>query len=93
MKWDGYDGYTGDSMTTSEPKRLVAALPELAEEIQRMLAERGESKLAEQVQELNLIERCRCGDDFCATFYVLPKPVGAYGFGIATSFLRLGKGY
>ena len=68
-------------MKTSEPKRFVSVLPELAAELQRMLAERGESKLAEQVQELNLIERCRCGDDFCATFYVLPKPVGAYGLG------------
>lgn len=28
---------------------------------------------------MRILERCRCGDDFCATFYTLPKPVGAYG--------------
>jgi hypothetical protein len=66
-------------MMASEPKRLAAVFPELAEELQQLLAEQGESKLAEQVPELSLIERCRCGDDFCGTFYVLPKPVGAYG--------------
>jgi hypothetical protein len=66
-------------MTASEPKRLVAIFPELAAELQQLLEERGESELAEQVPGLNLIERCRCGDDFCGMFYVLPKPVGAYG--------------
>jgi hypothetical protein len=28
-----------------------------------------------------MIDRCRCGDDFCGTFYVLPKPDGAFGPG------------
>ena len=66
-------------MTASEPKWLVAIFPELAAELQQLLADQGESKLAEQVPGLTLIERCRCGDDFCGMFYVLPKPVGAYG--------------
>jgi hypothetical protein len=64
-------------MTANEPKRLVAIFPELAAELQQLLEERGESTLAEQVPGLNLIERCRCGDDFCGMFYVLPKPVGS----------------
>jgi hypothetical protein len=66
-------------MTTSEPKRLAMIFPELASELQQLLEERGESKLAEQVPGLVLVERCRCADDFCGTFYVLPKPVGTYG--------------
>jgi hypothetical protein len=68
-------------MTASETKRLVSIFPELAAELQRLLADRGESKLAEQVPGLPLIDRCRCNDDFCGMFYVLPKPVGAYGPG------------
>jgi hypothetical protein len=28
-----------------------------------------------------LVNRCRCGDDFCATFYTAPRPDGAYGAG------------
>ncbi|MFZ0137947.1 MAG: hypothetical protein WAK89_12855 [Candidatus Sulfotelmatobacter sp.] len=66
-------------MTASEPKRLVVIFPELAGELQQLLAARGESKLAEQVPDLTLVDRCRCGDDFCGMFYVLPKPVGTYG--------------
>jgi hypothetical protein len=55
--------------------------PSLAAELQQLLAERGEPELAAQVPELAVIERCRCGDDFCGMFYVLPKPNGAYGPG------------
>lgn len=55
--------------------------PSLATELQRLLAERGEPELAVQVPELVVIERCRCADDFCGMFYVLPKPDGAYGPG------------
>lgn len=39
----------------------------------------GESTLATQIPSLRIVDRCRCGDDFCATFYVQPKPSGAYG--------------
>src|SRR5580692_7166577 len=66
-------------MTASEPKRLVEVFPELAAELQQLLAELGESVLAEQVPELSVVERCRCSDDFCGMFYVLPEPDGAYG--------------
>lgn len=55
--------------------------PELSTELQQLLTERGECELASQVQELNVVERCRCGDDFCGMFYVLPRPDGAYGPG------------
>jgi len=68
-------------VTTKEPKLLVEIFPALSTELQQLLAERGEPGLAAQVPKLSVIERCRCGDDFCGTFYVLPKPDGAYGPG------------
>jgi hypothetical protein len=44
-----------------------------------LLAAQGELALAAQISELNIISRCRCGDDFCATFYTQPKPIGSCG--------------
>ena len=58
---------------------LVEALPELANELERLLRLEGEAELAAQVQGLRIVDRCQCGDDFCATFYVQPKPMGSYG--------------
>lgn len=54
------------------------ALPSLAEDLRRLLLEQGEIDLAAEVAGLRIVDRCRCGDDFCATFYVRPKPMGAY---------------
>jgi|ERR1700733_2640553 len=68
-------------MILREQKLLIEMLPKLAGELQQLLSEKGETTLAAQVQELALVDRCRCGDDFCGTFYVLPKPHGAYGPG------------
>ena len=62
-------------------KLLIELFPELAAELERLLLDQGESELARQVTTLPITERCRCEDDFCATFYVLPKPKGAYGPG------------
>ena len=58
---------------------LQDALPDLADELTALLSSQGEKDLAEQVPELRLVDRCRCGDDFCATLYTAPKPKGAYG--------------
>jgi len=38
-------------------------------------------KLAAQVSGLKIVDRCRCGDDFCASFCTERKPQGAYGAG------------
>ena len=54
-------------------------LPTLAQEIWDLLMVGGEPELANQVLDLRIADRCRCGDDFCATFYIQPKPKGAYG--------------
>jgi hypothetical protein len=37
--------------------------------------------LAAQIASLAIVDRCRCGEDFCAAFYVETKPHGAYGPG------------
>jgi len=55
--------------------------PALSTELRQLLAGQGEPELAAQVPGLAVIDRCRCGDDFCGMFYVLPKPDGAYGPG------------
>jgi hypothetical protein len=63
----------------AEPPLLSDVLPDLAREIQQLLVEQGEAELAAQVPSLRIVDRCRCGDDFCASFYVQPRPDGAYG--------------
>jgi hypothetical protein len=68
-------------MNKQTEKRLLLTdtLPEFAAELQQLLIEKGERELAAQVPGLVILDRCRCGDDFCATFYTQPKPAGAYG--------------
>ena len=58
---------------------LLDVLPDLADELSTLLKQGGATELATQVPFLRLVDRCRCGDDFCATLYTAPKPNGAYG--------------
>jgi hypothetical protein len=58
---------------------LADAIPQLAHELEGLLAEQGEPELAAQVRELRIMDRCRCGDDFCATFYTQPKSERMHG--------------
>jgi hypothetical protein len=58
---------------------LTDTLPAFAAELQQLLTEAGEPELAAQAPTLRIFDRCRCGDDFCATFYTQPKPESAYG--------------
>jgi hypothetical protein len=58
---------------------LQDALPDLADELATLLRNNNELGLVEQVALLRLVDRCRCGDDFCSTLYTAPKPEGAYG--------------
>ena len=62
-----------------EPPLLSDVLPALADELHGLLVEQGELNLAAQVLTLRIVDRCRCGDAFCGTFYVRPEPKGAYG--------------
>jgi major membrane immunogen (membrane-anchored lipoprotein) len=72
---------------------LQDVLPELAEELRTLLEKDGESQLAAQISSLHIVDRCRCGDDFCATFYTAPKPKGAYGAKHETIALDIEDGY
>jgi hypothetical protein len=60
---------------------LAETLPAFATELRQLLTEQDESELAAQVPELMIFDRCRCGDDICATFYTQPKPNGGFGSG------------
>jgi hypothetical protein len=53
---------------------LTDVLPQLADELQALLKRQSEFELAAGVPELRIVDRCRCGDDFCATLYTQPKP-------------------
>jgi len=60
---------------------LTEILPPLARELEQLLKDQGEVELAAQVSQLAIVDRCRCGDDFCSSFYTQPKPEGTYGPG------------
>jgi len=59
--------------------QLSEILPALSIELEHLLKNQGEAELADQVSQLTVIDRCRCGDDFCSSFYTQPKPEGHYG--------------
>jgi hypothetical protein len=71
---------------------LTKVLPKLAVELEQLLREQGELDLAAQVPTLAIVDRCRCGDDFCASFYTHPKSEGAYGPDLRTLDLDAARG-
>ena len=72
---------------------LVEALPDVAAEVEGLLRLEGESSLASQLRELRIVDRCRCGDEFCATIYTVARPAGPWGPGHYTLALRPKRGY
>jgi hypothetical protein len=60
---------------------LQEALPEFADELRALLEKDGLIQLAEQVASLRIVDRCRCGEESCASFFTVPKPEGAWGAG------------
>ena len=58
---------------------LSSVDPGFSSALRSLLVAAGENALALEVDSLNIINRCRCGDDFCATFYTQPPPAGAHG--------------
>jgi len=72
--------------------RLADVFPSLSEELSVLLVAQGEQELAAQVPHLEIVDRCRCGDDFCASIYTKPKPKGAYGPGHRTVALNPAEG-
>jgi hypothetical protein len=60
---------------------LQEVLPEFADELRALLEADGLYQLAGQVASLRIVDRCRCGEESCASFYAVPKPEGAWGAG------------
>ncbi len=60
---------------------LSQEFSELASELSDLLKRGGEEELAMTICGLTVLDRCRCGDDFCATMYMAPRPPGAWGEG------------
>jgi hypothetical protein len=58
---------------------LIETLPQLARELEQLLKAQGELDLGAQIPTLSIVDRCRCGDDFCSSLYTQPKPEGRYG--------------
>ena len=61
---------------------LTEILSLLARELELLLKKQGEFELASQVAQLRIVDRCRCGDDFCSSFYTQPKPEGSSALAI-----------
>jgi hypothetical protein len=62
----------------SEAPLVSEVFPEFAAELESLLKSKGEA-LVTQIPGLRIVERCHCGDDFCATVYTVPKPKGTWG--------------
>jgi len=71
-------------LNSFQQPRLVDVLPEFATELKSLLKDSNRCELAEQVDDLTIVDRCRCEDSFCASFYTQPKPEGTYGHPHAT---------
>ena len=67
--------------------------PELSSELQRLLLDQGEPDLAGKAADLTIRELCPCGDDFCATFYTLPRGTAGPTAGRRTITLKPAAGY
>lgn len=79
-------------LTFGVSRPLETTLPALGEELRKLFVAAGRSDLAGQVSALQIVGRCQCGDDFCATIYTKPRPRGAYGPGHETLDLDAEEG-
>lgn len=60
---------------------LRTTWPIFTAELAAALSACGEDRLTDQVARLRIVEVCGCADDFCQSFYTVPKPTRAYGAG------------
>lgn len=61
-----------DSRTDTEPPLLREVYPELCAELVGLLTVEGLSDLGDCAHDLRIVAPCRCGDDFCQSFYTAP---------------------
>ena len=74
------------------PLYVRDVLPEFATELRELLVKAERPELAQKIEALHLIDRCRCDDGFCSSFYTAPKPNGAYGLGHSNLVLSAKEG-
>jgi hypothetical protein len=67
-------------------------LPAFATELRDLLVKAERVDLAGKIATLEIVERCRCDDEFCSSFYTAPKPNGAYGPGHSNLILSPNEG-
>ena len=72
---------------------LAEQFPEFSVELAELLERHGQKELAKAIPSLTVIDRCRCGDDFCATMYTVQRPRGAWGEGHRTLALDPKTGF
>ena len=60
---------------------LKDAIPWFCEELNLLLVKAGESRLADQVQSLSIVDRCPCRGESCSSFYTAVMPSRGYGPG------------
>ncbi|GAA4948688.1 hypothetical protein GCM10023205_06070 [Yinghuangia aomiensis] len=60
---------------------MAELLPELCEEICRLLRDEGEYGLAAFLPSMPVVGPCECDGDHCQSFYTASRPAGRYGLG------------
>ncbi len=70
---------------------LSQVFPEFVHELVALVAA-ARPELVEQVEQLDVIDRCRCAQDDCAHFYTATRTEGAYGPGHSNVVLGSASG-
>ena len=67
---------------------VAELFPAFTRELQSLAVQEGRADLAEQIPDLPVVARCKCGEDNCAHFYTAPPPSAAYGLAIRACHFR-----
>lgn len=73
------------SAPMNQPIKLIDAMPDFVAELGSLLTSEGSLDLRQELPNLIIHERCRCGDDFCASFYTAQRqiPFGPHHYTVA----------
>src|SRR5206468_6841739 len=81
-EWDPIEVMTDPNWPRDEYECLVGPLLTLLQSgasDAQIAGNSNEEELAETISALSVVDRCRCGDAFCAMIYTAPRPAGASG--------------